>query len=102
MQPQADSEPLPGRKKALHFTISVPPSVASSRSASPAPSDDDDDYFDEKFGPKGERGYDEAPGQHSTDVYDTTLPWWRAAIRRKVLERVRLESQVIAKVQVSQ
>ncbi|RXW18956.1 hypothetical protein EST38_g6891 [Candolleomyces aberdarensis] len=99
MQHQADSEPLPGRKKGLHFTISVPPSVASSRAASPAPSDDDNDYFDEKFGPKGERGYDEAPGQHSTDVYDTTLPWWRAAIRRKVVERVRLESQVIAKIQ---
>ncbi|KAF6753714.1 sphingosine-1-phosphate phosphatase [Ephemerocybe angulata] len=86
MQSQNDAR---GRK---HFTISVAGSTTSSRSASPAPSFDEE--FDEKFAPKGE--YDDP---QSTDVYDIVLPWWRAAIRRKLVERVHLESKIIAKLQ---
>ncbi|KAG6865552.1 hypothetical protein C0991_001556 [Blastosporella zonata] len=33
------------------------------------------------------------------DVYDVTLPWWRAAIRRRLVKIVQWESQVIAKLQ---
>jgi hypothetical protein len=35
------------------------------------------------------------------DVYDTSLSWWRAAIRRRLVASVRRESRVIARMQVS-
>jgi len=40
------------------------------------------------------------PGRLATDVYDATLPWWRAAIRRKLLKSVKWESRVLARMQV--
>lgn len=83
-------EPRRGRRPPA-FTI--PDSPASSRASSPAP----DLKLDEKY--EG-NGYDSAPGQHSSDVYDVTLPKWRAAIRRKIVERVQVESKVVAKIQV--
>ncbi|TEB29871.1 hypothetical protein FA13DRAFT_1755388 [Coprinellus micaceus] len=82
-------EPRRGRRPPA-FTI--PDSPASSRASSPAP----DLKLDEKY--EG-NGYDSAPGQHSSDVYDVTLPKWRAAIRRKIVERVQVESKVVAKIQ---
>ncbi|KAL0957978.1 hypothetical protein HGRIS_000155 [Hohenbuehelia grisea] len=39
------------------------------------------------------------PGLKSTDVYETTLPWWRAAVRREIVKSVHWESDVIARMQ---
>ncbi|KIY51066.1 hypothetical protein FISHEDRAFT_13986, partial [Fistulina hepatica ATCC 64428] len=33
------------------------------------------------------------------DVYDTTLPWWRAAMRRQLVKRVQRESVLVANLQ---
>ena len=41
------------------------------------------------------------PGNQPKDVYDSSLPWWRAAIRRRLLLNVRWESGIIARMQVS-
>ena len=41
------------------------------------------------------------PGLHAQDVYDTTLPWWRAAVRSKLAKSVEWESGIIADMQVS-
>jgi hypothetical protein len=40
------------------------------------------------------------PGRELPDVYDATLPRWRAAIRRALVRRVEWETQVIARMQV--
>lgn len=42
-----------------------------------------------------------SPGIQPKDVYDTSLSWWRAAIRRRLVASVRCESRVIARMQVS-
>ena len=42
-----------------------------------------------------------SPGIQPKDVYDTSLSWWRAAIRRRLVASVRYESRVIARMQVS-
>lgn len=42
----------------------------------------------------------DTPGTLPADVYDTTLPWWRAAIRRKLTQSIEWESRVLAKMQV--
>jgi hypothetical protein len=34
------------------------------------------------------------------DVYERTMSWWRVGIRRKLMRRVREESEVIARMQV--
>ncbi|KIM45566.1 hypothetical protein M413DRAFT_430272 [Hebeloma cylindrosporum] len=44
-------------------------------------------------------GDDGTPGCRAKDVYDTTLPWWRAGVRRKVVSTLHWESQIIAKMQ---
>lgn len=41
-----------------------------------------------------------AAGRLPEDVYANTLPWWRAALRRKSVAVVEWESEVIAKWQV--
>jgi hypothetical protein len=41
-----------------------------------------------------------AAGRLPEDVYTNTLPWWRAALRRKCVAVVEWESEVIAKWQV--
>lgn len=100
------------RDHLVHFTLSGPPSTPSSRTASPAPYDAGrhnaraettdrnsltyDDIYDYKSQEK-----EVLPGQHSMDVYDATLPWWRAAIRRKLVKAVERESGMIAAIQVS-
>lgn len=40
------------------------------------------------------------PGRRAVDVYEASLSWWRAAIRRKIVASVRKESVVIARMQV--
>ncbi|TFK70137.1 hypothetical protein BDN72DRAFT_959047 [Pluteus cervinus] len=40
-----------------------------------------------------------SPGLGSPDVYSTTLPWWRAEIRRRLVKSVAWESRVIARMQ---
>lgn len=82
------------------FTLSVPPSNESSLSSSPASS------------PVGQGAHPYnldskplvhwvSPGIQHKDVYDTSLSWWRAAIRRRLVASVRWESRVIARLQVS-
>ena len=41
-----------------------------------------------------------AAGRLPEDIYANTLPWWRAALRRKFVAEVEWESEVIAKWQV--
>lgn len=43
----------------------------------------------------------DTPGLQAQDVYDTTLPWWRAAVRSKLAKSIEWESRVIADMQVS-
>lgn len=43
---------------------------------------------------------DKSPGQLPQDVYNSTLPWWRAATRAKLLKAVERESPVLARMQV--
>ena len=83
------------------FTLSVPPSYESepsSLTSSPASS---------PIGP-GVYPYNNLdgqvlvpPGLQPKDVYDSSLSWWRAAIRRRLVASVRWESGVIARMQVS-
>ncbi|PPQ66638.1 hypothetical protein CVT24_006930 [Panaeolus cyanescens] len=80
----------------VHFTLSIPPSEASSRSASPLPTPSEDYDINRLKSKLGALGADGAAGK---DVYDTTLPWWRAAIRRRLVRAVRTESEIIAKMQ---
>ena len=40
------------------------------------------------------------PPDGTKDVYDATLPWWRAAIRRRLVRIVERESLLIARMQV--
>jgi hypothetical protein len=44
--------------------------------------------------------YATSPGYLPANIYDATLPWWRAAIRRKLVQNVERESPVIARMQV--
>ncbi|KAH8823214.1 sphingosine-1-phosphate phosphatase [Flagelloscypha sp. PMI_526] len=89
-----DSSPLngeyyPGRdEKRAQFSLSV----SSSRSSSPAPELSDDSFYDSD-------SYIEVHSPASSDVYDATLPWWRAAIRRKLVKIVERESRTIAAMQ---
>ncbi len=75
------------------FTVSPSSSVASSRSSSPASLERTRDWRDEKN--------DDLPGLNAMDVYEATLPWWRAALRRQIVKNVTWESNVIARIQVS-
>ncbi|KAF9237778.1 PAP2 superfamily-domain-containing protein [Melanogaster broomeanus] len=43
--------------------------------------------------------HDSAPGQLPEEIYNSTLPWWRAAIRARVLKAVRRESLILARMQ---
>ena len=87
--------------KSVHFTLS--PSEASSRSSSPAPSTYNGtttnlNDFKSKLNVLDD---DHTPGRRARDVYDTTLSWWRAGVRRKLVNVVHWESQIISKMQVS-
>jgi hypothetical protein len=39
-------------------------------------------------------------GRLAGDVYDSTLPWWRAAIRRHIVRSVERETPIVAWIQV--
>ncbi|KAL4258395.1 Phosphatidic acid phosphatase type 2/haloperoxidase domain-containing protein [Pleurotus pulmonarius] len=73
------------------FTVSPSSSAASSRSSSPASLERTRDWRDEKN--------DDLPGLNAMDVYEATLPWWRAALRRQIVKNVTWESNVIARIQ---
>ena len=74
---------------------SEPSSLSSSLVSSPVGQGVHPYNFDSK--PKVDSDWASQP----KDVYDTSLSWWRAAIRRRLVARVRLESRVIARMQVS-
>lgn len=40
-------------------------------------------------------------GRLPDDIYDRAMPWWRAAIRRRLVKTVGWESKVLANMQVS-
>jgi hypothetical protein len=78
-----------------YFAVSVASSADSSRASSPAP------FAREKYSYTLNGEGIDIPGRQ-IDAYDTTLSWWRAAIRRKLVKSVQWESEVLAKMQVSQ
>ncbi|KAJ6572208.1 hypothetical protein B0H19DRAFT_679958 [Mycena capillaripes] len=81
----------------VSFTLSGPSSVASSRTSSPAPTPPAslrEEYLLEK-------AVLDDPGSRPMDVYDATLPPWRAAVRRALVAQIRVESVLVAKMQVS-
>lgn len=41
-----------------------------------------------------------APGLLSEDVYNATLPWWRAVVRARLVRSLGWQSPVLAKMQV--
>ncbi|KAG5647237.1 hypothetical protein DXG03_000772 [Asterophora parasitica] len=86
-----------GRPSSVHFTLSVPGSENSSRASSPAPSLKTNGYSYK--GKLTEDDADPTPGRLPMDVYDVTLPRWRAAIRRGLVTTVQWESEAIAKLQ---
>ncbi|KAF5380023.1 hypothetical protein D9615_006192 [Tricholomella constricta] len=90
-----------GRPTSAHFTLSVPGSENSSRASSPAPSLKANGYASNERpvfnGTK--RGSDATPGRLPMDVYDVTLPRWRAVIRKGLVKTVKWESEVIARMQ---
>ena len=91
-----------GRHPAVRFTISVPGSENSSRASSRASSPLRNGAhlsLNDGFAPCDAKA-PPSPGCRSADAYDATLPWWRAAVRRKLLVVVQRESNVIARMQV--
>ncbi|KAJ7859281.1 hypothetical protein B0H13DRAFT_2672349 [Mycena leptocephala] len=85
----------PDSARQVTFTLSGPSSVASSRTASPAPTPPTslrEEYLLEKV------ALDD-PGCRPMDVYDATLPAWRAAVRRVLVAQIRIESVLVAKMQ---
>ncbi|KAK2464640.1 hypothetical protein APHAL10511_003333 [Amanita phalloides] len=82
--------------RATVFSLSLPSSAASSRNSSPTPP------ARRKNASRDSRldiTSEESPGSLTVNVYDTMLPRWRAAIRRRLLARVESESKVIARMQ---
>ena len=75
----------PANDRRQKFTLSGPPS----RVGSPTPSLLREELL--------EKSLDDLP----MDVYDATLPPWRAAVRRKLVASVHVESALIAKMQAS-
>ena len=80
----------------MAFKVTIPgiSSKESSLSSSPASSPVGQGVY-----PYNSSNLDSAP--EPRDVYDTTLSWWRAAIRRRLVQSIHWESRVIARMQVS-
>lgn len=79
-------------EKSTHFSLSMTPSEPSSRSESPVLSTHRNNGS----------ASDGTPGLQHGDAYDRVLPWWRARIRRKLVESIEVESNIIAMLQVCQ
>lgn len=77
-----------------HFSVSVVSSADSSRASSPAA------LGREKYPSTRDGEGADIPGRQ-IDMYDATLHWWRAAIRRSLVKSVQWESEAIARMQVS-
>lgn len=82
------------------FTLSISPnydsdlsSLVSSPATSPVQQGVQPFNLDSKL--------DSVPGRRPKDVYDKSLSWWRAAIRRRLVRSVHRESEVLARMQVS-
>ncbi|KAG6877124.1 hypothetical protein C0993_010127 [Termitomyces sp. T159_Od127] len=89
-----------GRPTSSHFILSLPGSESTSRESSPVPSLKRTGY-QVPITDLGDPLDDESiPGRLPTDVYDATLPRWRAAVRRRIVKSVQWESQVIARLQI--
>ncbi|KAJ7867139.1 hypothetical protein B0H13DRAFT_2560227 [Mycena leptocephala] len=90
----------PDSARQVTFTLSGSSSVASSRTVSPAPTpptslgEEAEEYLLEKV------ALDD-PGCRPMDVYDATLPAWRAAVRRVLVAQICIESVLVAKMQAS-
>ncbi|KAG7087336.1 hypothetical protein E1B28_013312 [Marasmius oreades] len=78
--------------------FSEPPSLEVSRAASPSPLQPEKGGIYDTNAP---RYHDSMlpPGKQPLDIYESTLSWWRAGIRRKIVKRVRVESKIVAKLQ---
>ncbi|KAG6871786.1 hypothetical protein C0995_016626 [Termitomyces sp. Mi166 len=87
------------RQRSSHFALSVPGSENTSRESSPAPSLRRNGYPAPLANLDDGSDDDTTPGLLPTDVYDVTLPRWRAAIRRRIMRSVQWESKVIARLQ---
>jgi hypothetical protein len=72
------------------FRANPPPTVASPKRS--------EHHTDESLRKEHTAGV--AAGRLPEEVYTNTLPWWRVALRRKCVEVVEWESEVIAKWQV--
>ena len=81
------------------FDLTTDYSEPPTREASPSPLSEKQGLFDEKA--PLYPGIDFAPGKRPSDIYEQTLSWWRAGIRRQIVKRVEVESKMVAKLQVS-
>ncbi|KAJ7034573.1 sphingosine-1-phosphate phosphatase [Mycena alexandri] len=98
-QTQRPPDPTP-RQPPADFSPFGVSSSASSRTNSPAPTPPSASayshgYLQEK---KPIQAQDD-PGCRPMDVYDVTLPPWRAAVRRALVKQIRVESVIVAKMQ---
>jgi hypothetical protein len=94
-----------GAGNGAYFTLSYPPSLASSRSSSPGPNPlnslkSDKGQSNLRKDKHGTAVEDIMPEKLPEDVYEATLPRWRAVVRQKLVGVVQRESEVIAKMQV--
>ncbi|GLB39364.1 putative acid phosphatase homologues [Lyophyllum shimeji] len=95
-----------GRPASSHFTLSAPGSENSSRDSSPAPSLKNEGLssslrYENAINLDVEKpsGVPTSPGRRPMDVYEATLPPWRAAVRRRLVKTVQRESKAIARLQ---
>jgi hypothetical protein len=93
--PDHQNVPPCNAERNRYFTLSVASSANSSRAPSPTP------FAREKSSYIRNGEAIDTP-RRQTDVYEATLPWWRAATRRRLVKSVQWESKVIARMQVSQ
>ena len=101
------------KDKAFKFTLSIPPSHSelsspSSSPLSPPPTNGfhsqneqhNNNDRDLNVKDRHEQHILILPGNQPKDIYDTSLSWWRAAIRRRLVANVQRESRIIARMQV--
>ncbi|KAK1219246.1 Long-chain base-1-phosphate phosphatase [Marasmius sp. AFHP31] len=79
------------------FDLTTDYSEPPTREPSPSPLSEKQGFLDEKV--PLYPGIDFSPGKQPSDIYEQTLPWWRAAIRRQIVKRVEVESQTVARLQ---